>query len=521
VSQHNPAALPEGGVFHGRYQIVRCIKAGGMGAVYECVHLTTRKRRALKVMLPQILAAPGMRERFELEARVTAEIESEHIAETFDAGVDEATGAPFLVMELLRGNDLDTVLRSSGPFGAEEAVVLLSQAALALERTHAAGIVHRDLKPQNLFLTTRDDGGPRLKILDFGIAKVVADGTKTAQQTAAIGTPVYMSPEQTTGDGAIGPPADLYALAHIAYALLTGSAYWLEEQQTLPVYGFLSRMLAGPSELPTLRAARRGAALPPAFDAWFARATARSPAHRFDRATTQIAELARALGTAPPRQLLATPPVMAHRVPAVASPATPHQPIGALSQPAAPAATPLPSDPSRVDATRAPLTRSGATGGTMGALANDPATALPAASRAPKIAMAVSAVVVLAAGVFLVGRALVGPSRGSDASTAPTSLASPSGPASPAVNEATPVPTAGASASEAVAATATPPAEPSSVPASPASASSAPPTDRPKKPGPPSTPRAKAAAPPAAAPNCNPPFTVDANGLKHAKPNCL
>jgi hypothetical protein len=121
-----PAALAEGAIFHGRYQIVRCIAAGGMGAVYECVHLTTRKHRALKVMLPQ------------------ARIESEHIVETFDAGVDEATGSPFLVMELLQGEDLESLLHQQGPFTPQEVVVLLSQAAMAHDKTHAAGIVHRD-----------------------------------------------------------------------------------------------------------------------------------------------------------------------------------------------------------------------------------------------------------------------------------------------------------------------------------------------------------------------------------------
>jgi serine/threonine-protein kinase len=184
----NPGALNPGQLFHGRYEIVRCLKAGGMGAVYECIHLKTRKHRALKVMLPQVVTAAGMRDRFELEARVTAEIESEHIVETFDAGVDDATGAPFLVMELLRGEDLAAILKRRGALPAGEALLLLSQAAMALDKTHAAGIVHRDLKPENLYLTRRDDGSPRLKILDFGIAKVVADGSHTVQQTAMIGT---------------------------------------------------------------------------------------------------------------------------------------------------------------------------------------------------------------------------------------------------------------------------------------------------------------------------------------------
>lgn len=300
VDERALTSLAAGTVFHGRYQILRCLKAGGMGAIYECVHVTTRKHRALKVMLPQIIASAGMRERFELEARVTAEIESEHIVETFDAGVDDVTGMPFLVMELLRGDDLDGILTRTGPFCAAETVTVLLQVAHALDRTHAAGIVHRDLKPQNLFLTARDDGSPRVKLLDFGIAKVVADGTKLLQKTEAIGTPIYMAPEQASGDGTIGPAADLYALGHIAYTLLTGHAYWSEEYHKLPMLRFLNKVVAGGGEPVLVRAARYGVMLPLAFGAWFARATAVSPADRFDCASTQIAALAQALGLGAP-----------------------------------------------------------------------------------------------------------------------------------------------------------------------------------------------------------------------------
>ncbi len=291
-----PGSLSNGQIFHNRYEVVRCLKIGGMGAVYECIHLKTRKRCALKVMLPQILAGAGMRERFELEARVTAEVESEHIVETFDAGVDEATGAPFLVMELLRGEDLGSTLKRRGPLTAAEAVILLTQAALALDKTHAAGIVHRDLKPDNLFVTARDDGSPRLKVLDFGIAKVVADSTQSAHQTATIGTPLYMSQEQILGEGTIGPRADLYALAHIAFALLTGAPYWLDEQKSTPaIYTFLGKVMAGPVEPPTKRAARRGVTLPPTFDPWFMRATAKDAKDRFERASIMIQDLAAVL----------------------------------------------------------------------------------------------------------------------------------------------------------------------------------------------------------------------------------
>lgn len=273
-----------------------------MGAVYECIHLKTRKRRALKVMLPQILADAGMRDRFELEARVTADIESEHIVETFDAGVDEATGAPFLVMELLRGDDLRSIVKKRGALPASETVLLLAQAALALDKTHAAGVVHRDLKPDNLFVTTRDDGSPRLKVLDFGIAKVVADAGHTVQQTAMIGTPLYMAYEQILGEGTIGPGADIYAMGHIAFTLLTGAPYWADEQKASPaIYVFLGTVMGGALEPATVRAARRGVVLPREFDAWFARATARLASERFERASTLVHELGVVLGVSAPR----------------------------------------------------------------------------------------------------------------------------------------------------------------------------------------------------------------------------
>ncbi len=307
MPEPSSGALAAGQIFHGRYEIVRCLKAGGMGAVYECIHLGTRKHRALKVMLPQIVAQAEMRARFELEARVTADVESEHIVETFDAGVDDATSAPFLVMELLRGEDLATLLRRRGALSVSDTLLLLSQAALALDKTHAAGIVHRDLKPDNLFVTARDDGSPRLKILDFGIAKVIADITSNHpgnQHTAMVGTPLYMPPEQIRGEPTIGPRTDLYALGHITFTLLTGQAYWSDEKKaTGALYTFLQRVVQGGTEPATARAARRGVALPAAFDAWFARATARSPDERFESASTQVHELEAVLNGAGPQPL--------------------------------------------------------------------------------------------------------------------------------------------------------------------------------------------------------------------------
>src|SRR5262245_37221126 len=123
-----------------------------MGAVFEVVHVETQRRRALKVMLPELLHNQQLRERFQHEARVTANVDSEHIVDVFDAGIDDATGMPFLVMELLQGRDLGRILEEQGPIEPELAITYLRQVASALDKTHAAGIVHRDLKPENLFL---------------------------------------------------------------------------------------------------------------------------------------------------------------------------------------------------------------------------------------------------------------------------------------------------------------------------------------------------------------------------------
>lgn len=294
MTQETARMLQPDAVFGDRYRIVRCIRTGGMGAVYEAAHLETGRRVALKVMLPSLVVEPTLRARFKLEATVAASVESEHIVDVLDAGVETTSGAPFLVMELLRGDDVSTLLKREGPFAPEEAVHLLWQASLALDKTHASGIVHRDLKPDNLFLTRRDDGTARLKILDFGIAKVMAESPVAGQQTATVGTPLYMAPEQINGDS-IAPACDLYSLGHIAYALLVGRSYWFDEWQGGPIYPLLLKVLKGAVEPASVRAARHGGALPPAFDPWFAKATATAPNDRFASAHEQVRALAEAL----------------------------------------------------------------------------------------------------------------------------------------------------------------------------------------------------------------------------------
>ena len=139
--------LAAGTVVNDRYEVVRALGVGGMGAVYEVVDQTTRRRRALKVMLPTVIANDELRKRFAREAVVAAEVQGDHIAEVFDAGVDESLTAPYIVMELLEGQELAQLVSERGPRPAAEVAIYLSQTALALDKAHAAGIVHRDLKP--------------------------------------------------------------------------------------------------------------------------------------------------------------------------------------------------------------------------------------------------------------------------------------------------------------------------------------------------------------------------------------
>ena len=296
-SAHTMPSIADGSVFAARYRIVRCIAYGGMGAVYEVTHLGTDHRRALKVMHPQLLQNGALREQFQREARITALIDSEYIVDVFDAGVDGATQRPFLVMELLRGGDLGKLLRRRGPLAPADVVACLRQAAFALDRTHRAMIVHRDIKPENLYLSYREDGTPRVKVLDFGIARATGEGGPEASALGSFtGTPLYMAPEQFEPSHRISPSIDLYALGMVAYTMLVGWPYWREEAQ---VRGTLATFVAvasnGPRERASERARRAGVLLPRAFDRWFAQATALSPDARFTSATAQVDSLADAL----------------------------------------------------------------------------------------------------------------------------------------------------------------------------------------------------------------------------------
>lgn len=281
--------------------MLRRIAAGGMGAVFEVLHLETQRRRALKVMHATLFQSEELRERFRREATVAAHVDSEFIVDVFDAGIDEATEMPFLVMELLRGEELGERLKRLKRLEPDEMLGYLHYVALALDKTHQASIIHRDLKPANVFLAEREEGGVRVKILDFGIAKIVAEGATTGGSTQSLGTPLYMAPEQFNPRSKLTNAVDIYALGMMAYTLLVGVPYWFDEARGGNVYAVVAVAIHGIPEAPSIRAAARNVQLSPAFDAWFARATALDPKARFAKASEAVRELAVALGKTAPR----------------------------------------------------------------------------------------------------------------------------------------------------------------------------------------------------------------------------
>src|SRR5262249_30272799 len=150
----------------------------------------------------------------------------------------------------------------------QEVTLFLHQTALALDKTHAAGIVHRDLKPENLFVTEREDAPPRIKILDFGIAKVIADGANSGASTLSIGTPLYMSPEQFDLGRPLTGLSDIYSLGLIAFTCLVGAPYWAEEAKAGGIFAFGAVAAKGPKDSASARSLKRGVRLGEAFDAW-------------------------------------------------------------------------------------------------------------------------------------------------------------------------------------------------------------------------------------------------------------
>ncbi len=223
VSQ--PSPYPSAGeIIDGKYKIEKLLGEGGMGAVARATHVVLGGAVALKFMHPQFMSYPGAVERFVNEGRASKAIRSEHVLPVLDVGL-LPNGAPYLMMECLQGCDLSQLLEREGPTGlpVDRALNFVVQILRGLQAAHAINIIHRDMKPSNCFVVTHEGEHDFVKILDFGISKVTQPGSSSLTQTnTALGTPLYMSPEQARSSREVDARTDIYAVGVIFYELLSG-----------------------------------------------------------------------------------------------------------------------------------------------------------------------------------------------------------------------------------------------------------------------------------------------------------
>ena len=279
----------------GKYRVERLLGEGGMGMVVAATHVELDQLVAIKCLLREVSKNKSAVDRFAREARACAKLRGENVVHVTDVGVLES-GAPFMVMEYLEGEDLGQHLQARGPLSVDDAIDYVLQACAGLAEAHAAGIVHRDLKPANLFLATRADSGCVLKVVDFGISKLMG-GATTDDLTLTqdlMGSPLYMSPEQLRSLRDVDARTDIWALGIILYELLAGAPPF--QGDTLPQV--CSAVLV--NELPPLH--ERRAELPEGLAELVAKCLEKEPDSRF----ANVAELAEALAPYAPARSAAT-----------------------------------------------------------------------------------------------------------------------------------------------------------------------------------------------------------------------
>jgi serine/threonine protein kinase len=262
----------------GNYVIERELGRGGMGAVYVGVHKVIGKRAAIKVLLPEISQRAEAVQRFVREARAATAVRHPGIVEVFEYGVGDE-GHAFIVMEHLDGESLAARLKSHGQLPVPQAISIARQIAAVLSAAHKAGIVHRDLKPDNVFLVPDEEvsSGERVKLLDFGVAKLIDQPQQVQTVTGAIlGTPQYMSPEQCEGARVVDHRSDLYSLGCTLFQMLTGR---------LPfVVGGVGGMIGAHLHTPPPHVREHNPAVSEALDAIVDRLLAKSPDDRYPSA---------------------------------------------------------------------------------------------------------------------------------------------------------------------------------------------------------------------------------------------
>ena len=262
-----------GQILSGTLRLVRKIAEGGMGSVWIAQHLVLGTEVAVKFMSGPWAAVPSARSRFLREARMTATIDSPHVVEVLDCRHDEAD-EPYIVLELLRGENLEQRVRRHGALCVFEVVEIVAQTCEALAATHEAGIVHRDLKPENVFLVAGST--TFVKLLDYGVAKPMRRDECLEVDRLPAGTPQYMSPEHLFEPETTDARSDLFSLAAVAYFALTRRTPFDCESIEALYFAIDGGTFIRPSQL--------RAELPVALDRWFEKALAHDPQHRFSDA---------------------------------------------------------------------------------------------------------------------------------------------------------------------------------------------------------------------------------------------
>ena len=216
-------------VINDTYRIERVIGTGGMGSVFEASHLRIPKRFAIKLLSRKLARNKEALQRFYREAKITSELGHENIVEVLDFNSTE-DGQPYIVMELLEGEDLAHRLYRLDCMDLEQTLRIVQQVASAMEVAHERGIVHRDLKPQNIFLCTREGKDDLVKVLDFGITRVLGSDSVVTKKTTVMGSLYYIAPEQARSSE-VGPSADIYSMGCIVYTMLAGTPPFFAEEK--------------------------------------------------------------------------------------------------------------------------------------------------------------------------------------------------------------------------------------------------------------------------------------------------
>jgi eukaryotic-like serine/threonine-protein kinase len=268
-------------------RLVKKLGEGGMGSVWIADHLALHTQVAVKFMAAHFATSPDAMARFSREASAAAQIKSPHVVQIFDHGVLPG-GVPFIVMELLEGEELSQLMRRQGTVGVEQTSQIISQMCKALAKAHARGVIHRDIKPDNVFLVD-SDGEIFVKLLDFGIAKQTQESVHVTSTGSVMGTPHYMSPEQLLSSKHVDPRSDLWAVGVVAYHCITGRVPFDGE-----TFAGIALAIAQGEYPPPFASQGIGS---PELDAWFARALSRTVDGRFSSARELAEELAKLAST--------------------------------------------------------------------------------------------------------------------------------------------------------------------------------------------------------------------------------